>query len=93
MFHIHHNTQPLPIDKTHEAAVPASRPSGIARKLVLSREQFAALAGVGERQQANMQKVETRQFAEARANTTATKQPWVSPGSYLPAGSDSFRVH
>lgn len=90
MLHIHHNTQPLPIDKTHEVAAPARRPSDITRKLVLTREQFAALAGIGQ-SQAAPQEVEARPVAQA--NEAATKRPWVAPGSYLPAAGDSFRVH
>lgn len=91
MLHIHHNTQPLPIDKTHEAAAPARRPSDITRKLVLTREQFAALSGIGQSQQAAVDKTEAHPVAQAYE--AATKQPWVAPGSYLPAAGDSFRVH
>ncbi|MBS0214655.1 MAG: hypothetical protein JSR63_12375 [Proteobacteria bacterium] len=91
MLHINHNTQPLPIDKAHEAAAPARQQSDLARKLVVSREQFAALSAIGDSQQATMQNVEARPAAQA--SEAATKQPWVSPGSYLPAGCDSFRVH
>lgn len=90
MLHIHHNTQPLPIDKAHEAAAPARRTSDVARKLVLTHAEFAAIADVGQRQQAEVQNA---QRPMAQSNAAATKQPWVSPGSYLPAPSDSFRVH